>query len=60
MTAEQPMTLLLPWLVLALAAGIKLWRLARLVQRLRRPAKADLEGFRGSLEKLWARQEQQA
>ncbi|EDY38655.1 hypothetical protein CPCC7001_1534 [Cyanobium sp. PCC 7001] len=54
------MTLLLPWLVLALAAGIKLWRLARLVQRLRRPAKADLEGFRGSLEKLWARQEQQA
>ncbi len=49
----QPGWMLVPWLVLVLAAILKLWRLARVVRRHLPGDRAGTEGFRRSLERIW-------
>jgi hypothetical protein len=55
MSAAQPMTPLLAWLVLALASAVKVWRLSALVRRHLGSPPASSERFRQSLERIWAR-----
>jgi hypothetical protein len=58
--------MLVPWAVLALAAGVKFWRLTRLFRRqltgISNPsadptAAGSSESFREQLERIWARQQ---
>jgi len=51
----NPLWMLLPWAVFAIAAGIKFWRLAALFRK-RDLARPLSEGeFRKRLERIWAR-----
>lgn len=51
----QPGWTLVPWLVLGLAATLKLWRLVRVVRRHLLGDRAGTERFRRSLERIWER-----
>lgn len=52
---HHPLWILVPWVVFALAAGLKAWRLMALVRRQRLPLATSSERFRESLERSWAR-----
>jgi hypothetical protein len=58
----QPIWMLLPWTIFALAAGVKFWRFARLVGQ-HRPGPgsgSELERMRASLERIWRRDQQRS
>ena len=66
---DQPIWLLLPWLVFAIAAVLKAWKIGRLINnRLinnqlhsqRRDTAGGLERFRAELELGWQRSQQSA
>lgn len=66
---DQPIWLLVPWLVFAIAAMLKAWKIGRLINnRLinnqlhsqRRDTAGGLERFRAELELGWQRSQQSA
>ena len=66
---DQPIWLLVPWLVFAVAAALKAWKIGRLVNnRLidnqlrsqRRDTAGGIESFRAELELGWRRGQQSA
>ena len=52
-----PIGLQLPWLVFAIAVGIKTWKVCRLINRQVRSSPWGMERFRASLERNWQRSE---
>ena len=52
---HHPLWILVPWVVFALAAGLKAWRLMTLLRRQRLPLATSSERFREALERSWAR-----
>ena len=66
---DQPIWLLVPWLVFAVAAALKAWKIGRLINnRLiknqlhsqRRDTALGIERFRAELELVWQRSQQSA
>jgi len=57
---SNPLWMLVPWAVFAIAAGIKFWRLTSLFRRLLSGAPSSTEQFRSSLERAWAKDQQAA
>jgi hypothetical protein len=59
---DQPIWLLVPWLVFAVAAALKAWKIGRLVNRQLRSKQGStargLEHFRAELELSWQRNHQ--
>jgi hypothetical protein len=59
---DQPIWLLVPWLVFAIAAVLKAWKIGRLVNRQLRSKQGStargLEHFRAELELGWQRNHQ--
>jgi hypothetical protein len=53
----QPIQLLLPWLVFAIALGLKTWKVSRLINRQVRSSPWGMERFRAALERNWQRSE---
>lgn len=53
---EQPLWMLLPWAVFAVAAGIKFWRLTALIRKRELSRATGSERFRQSLERIWAKE----
>ena len=56
----NPLWLLVPWLVFAFGAGIKLWRLIALFRRHLLGLPTRTERFRQALERLWEQDQQVA
>jgi hypothetical protein len=56
----QPIWMLIPWVIFALAAGLKFWRFTRLVRQHRPGQGPELERVRASLERNWRRDQQEA
>ena len=56
---DHPIGLLVPWLVFALAAGLKAWQIGRLIhdqlRSHRRGTARGMERFRAELERSWQR-----
>jgi hypothetical protein len=56
---DQPIWLLVPWLVFAVAAALKAWKIGRLINQhlrsQRRDTALDTELFRAELELGWRR-----
>ncbi|MCP9776668.1 MULTISPECIES: hypothetical protein [unclassified Cyanobium] len=57
---SNPLWMLVPWAVFAIAAGIKFWRLTSLFRRHLIGAPSSTEQFRSSLERAWAKDQQAA
>ena len=57
---SNPLLMLVPWAVFAIAAGIKFWRLTGLFRRHLIGAPSGTEQFRSSLERAWAKDQQAA
>ena len=53
----HPIGLLLPWLVFAIAVGLKTWNTYRMISRLVRNSPWGMERFRAALERNWLRSE---
>ena len=51
----HPIQLLLPWLVFAVAVGLKTWKVSRLIKRQVRSSPWGMERFRADLERNWQR-----
>ena len=57
---DNPLWMMLPWAVFAVAAGIKFWRLTSLFRHHLLGAPTDTEQFRRTLERIWAKDQQTA
>ncbi|MCP9782089.1 hypothetical protein KBY83_01990 [Cyanobium sp. WKJ7-Wakatipu] len=57
---SNPLWMLVPWAVFAIAAGIKFWRLTSLFRRHLIGAPSGTEQFRSSLERAWTKDQQAA
>ena len=57
---SNPLWMLVPWAVFAIAAGIKFWRFTSLFRRHLTGAPSSTEQFRSSLERAWAKDQQAA
>ncbi|MCT0228741.1 MULTISPECIES: hypothetical protein [unclassified Synechococcus] len=57
---DNPLWMMLPWAVFAVAAGIKFWRLTSLFRRHLLGTPTDTEQFRRTLERIWAKDQQTA
>ena len=55
---ENPLWLLLPWAVFAVAAGFKFWRLNSLLRTHLLGIPSKTERFRQGLEKIWSKDSQ--
>jgi hypothetical protein len=55
----NPLWMLVPWAVLALAAGVKFWRLTS-AWRQRGMNSKDTDQFRRSLERIWQKDQRAA
>jgi hypothetical protein len=53
---SNPLWMLVPWLVFAVAAGIKFWRLTALFRKHLLGFPSRTERLRQMLERIWARQ----
>ncbi len=53
----HPIGLLLPWLVFAIAVGLKTWKVSRMINRQVRSSPWGRERFRAALERNWQRSE---
>ena len=53
---EHPLWMLVPWAVLAVAAGIKFWRLTALFRKGVLSRATGSERVRQSLERIWAKE----
>ena len=52
---HNPLWMLVPWAVFALAAGVKFWRLTSLFRRRVQSTHSGTERVRQSLERIWAK-----
>jgi hypothetical protein len=52
--------MLVLWLVFAVAAGIKFWRLAAQLRKCPEATSKSTEEFRKTLERIWAKNQQRA
>jgi hypothetical protein len=50
----NPLWMLVPWAVFALAAGVKFWRLTSAWRQRGMPSATSTDQFRRSLERIWA------
>lgn len=50
---SNPVWMLVPWLVFALAAGLQFWRLTARFRRRELGAVSSREQFRQTLERIW-------
>ena len=57
---DNPLWMMLPLAVFAVAAGIKFWRLTSLFRRHLLGTPTDTEQFRRTLERIWAKDQQTA
>ena len=57
---NNPLWMMLPWAVFAVAAGIKFWRLTSLFRRHLLGTPTDTEQVRRTLERIWAKDQQTA
>ena len=57
---DNPLWMMLPWAVFAVAAGIKFWRLTSLFRRHLLGTPTGTEQFRLTLERIWAKDQQTA
>ncbi|MEB3185326.1 MAG: hypothetical protein VKM97_05520 [Cyanobacteriota bacterium] len=57
---DNPLWMLVPWAVLALAAGVKFWRITSLFRRHLLGVPSGTERFRQTLERIWAKGQQAA
>jgi len=55
---ENPLRMLVPWLVFALAAGIKFWRLTSVFRKHLLGVPSRTERLRQTLERIWAKDQQ--
>ncbi len=55
---SNPLWMLVPWAVFAVAAGIKFWRLTSLFRRHLIGVPSSTEQLRSSLERAWAKDQQ--
>ena len=55
---DNPLWMLLPWAVFAIAAGLKFWRLTSLFRKHIRGSPSQTERFRQGLERIWAEDQQ--
>jgi hypothetical protein len=58
--AANPLWMLVPWAVFALAAGIKFWRVTTVFRRDLLGAPTSTERFRQKLERIWQKDQQAA
>jgi hypothetical protein len=56
----NPLWMLVPWAVFALAAGVKFWRLTSPWRQRSAGREANTDLFRKSLERIWAKDQQSA
>ena len=56
----NPLWMLVPWAVFAIAAGLKFWKLTALFRRNLLGVPTKTERFRQALERVWAKEQQQA
>ena len=56
----NPLWMLVPWAVFALAAGVKFWRLTALFRRNLLGVPTKTERFRQALERMWQKDQQAA
>ncbi|MCP9792636.1 hypothetical protein [Vulcanococcus limneticus] len=49
----EPLWMLAPWALFAIAAGLKFWRITALFRRHLLGAPSQTERFRQSLERIW-------
>lgn len=52
---QQPLWSLVPWMVFAIAAGIKFWRVTSLFRQHLLGPSSSTERFRQQLERIWQR-----
>ncbi len=57
---SNPLWMLVPWLVFALAAGIKFWRLTALFRKHLLGVPSSTEQVRQNLERIWEKDQQAA
>ena len=57
---SNPLWMLVPWAVFAIAAGIKFWRLTSLFRRHLIGSPSRTEQLRSSLERAWQKDQQAA
>ena len=55
---DDPLWMLVPWAVFALAAGLKFWRITNLFRRNLLGVPSRTERFRQVLERIWAKDQQ--
>ena len=55
---DNPLWMLVPWAVFALAAGLKFWRITNLFRRNLLSVPSRTERFRQVLERIWAKDQQ--
>jgi len=55
---DNPLWMLVPWAVFALAAGLKFWRITTLFRRNLLGVPSRTERFRQALERIWAKDQQ--
>lgn len=55
---DNPLWMLVPWAVFAVAAGLKFWRITTLFRRHLLGSPSRTERFRQSLERIWLRDQQ--
>ncbi len=54
----NPLWMLVPWVVFALAAGLKFWRVTTVFRRHLQGSRSSTERFRQSLERIWQTDQQ--
>ena len=57
---ENPLWMLAPWALVAVAAGVKFWRLTRVFRQRVVSTTTSTERFRQTLEQNWGKDEQAA
>ena len=57
---ENPLWMLAPWALVAVAAGVKFWRLTRVFRQRMVSTTTSTEQFRQTLEQNWEKDEQAA
>jgi len=57
---SNPLWMLVPWAVFAVAAGVKFWRITTVFRRRLEGSPSRTERFRQSLERIWQKDQQEA
>ena len=57
---SNPLWMLVPWAVFAVAAGVKFWRITTVFRSRLEGSPARTERFRQSLERIWQKDQQEA